>query len=134
MVIKIPLLNNKGLKRIFETGQPFNQLAILASQSGNKLLTVFYHVRSLALKSPFRLAMNNLEKVYHKYSNEMCVLNSFIKFNYLFFFRNLDSRQKMTSKDFADSFVQLHGLIHLNKGKGRVKLFFKEIYAFIYRF
>ncbi|CAD5115406.1 DgyrCDS4383 [Dimorphilus gyrociliatus] len=81
------------------SGQPFNQLAILASQSGNKLLTVFYHVRSLALKYPFRVAINNLEKVYHKYSDEI----------------NSDIRQKMTSKDFADAFVQLHGLIHLNK-------------------
>lgn len=37
--------------------------------------------------------------------------------------RNSDSRQKMTSKDFADAFVQLHGLIHLNKGKPKMYLF-----------
>ena len=51
-------------------GQPYNQLAILEAAKGNKLSTVFYYIRSLALKVPFPVAATNLEKLYAKLTKE----------------------------------------------------------------
>ncbi|XP_059145650.1 nonsense-mediated mRNA decay factor SMG7-like isoform X3 [Physella acuta] len=47
-------------------GQPYNQLAILEASRGDKLSTVFYYIRSLAVRHPFPVAATNLEKFYSK--------------------------------------------------------------------
>jgi len=52
------------------SGQPYNQLAILEAAKGNKLSTVFYYVRSVAVKHPFPVAATNLEKLYTKISTD----------------------------------------------------------------
>ena len=54
-------------------GQPYNQLAILEAARANKLATVFYYVRSIAVKHPFPVASLNLEKFYNKISNNQWV-------------------------------------------------------------
>ena len=51
-------------------GQPYNQLAILEAAKGNKLSTVFYYVRSIAVKHPFPVAATNLAKLYTKISSD----------------------------------------------------------------
>nr|XP_018668909.1 protein SMG7 [Ciona intestinalis] len=43
-------------------GQPYNQLAILASASGDVLSTAFYYCRSLAVKCPFPGSGTNLRR------------------------------------------------------------------------
>jgi len=55
---------------LFYPGQPYNQLAILEAAKGNKLSTVFYYIRSLAVKVPFPVAATNLEKLYAKLTKE----------------------------------------------------------------
>ncbi|MGH0128586.1 UNVERIFIED_CONTAM: hypothetical protein FKN15_030175 [Acipenser sinensis] len=47
-------------------GQPYNQLAILASSKGDHLTTVFYYCRSIAVKFPFPAASTNLQKALSK--------------------------------------------------------------------
>ena len=58
------------LTYLCDVGQPYNQLAILEAAKGNKLSTVFYYVRSIAVKHPFPVAATNLEKLYTKISND----------------------------------------------------------------
>jgi protein SMG7 len=45
-------------------------LAILEAAKGNKLSTVFYYVRSIAVKHPFPVAATNLEKLFVKISKD----------------------------------------------------------------
>lgn len=47
-------------------GQPYNQLAILASSKGDHLTTIFYYCRSIAVKFPFPAAATNLQKALTK--------------------------------------------------------------------
>ena len=54
-------------------GHPYNQLAILEAARANKLATVFYYVRSIAVKHPFPVASLNLEKFFNKLVNNRCV-------------------------------------------------------------
>ncbi|XP_041369833.1 protein SMG7-like [Gigantopelta aegis] len=54
-----------------QNGQPYNQLAILEAARGNKLSTVFYYIRSLAVRHPFPVAATNLEKFYAKLTKDI---------------------------------------------------------------
>ena len=59
---------------MYPTGQPYNQLAILEAAKSNKLATVFYYARSIAVKHPFPVASTNLDKFYTKISKETYVV------------------------------------------------------------
>lgn len=52
--------------RVSPAGQPYNQLAILASSKGDHLTTIFYYCRSIAVKFPFPAASTNLQKALSK--------------------------------------------------------------------
>lgn len=48
------------------SGQPYNQLALLETSRGDKLATVFYYVRSIAVRNPFPAATSNLALTLNK--------------------------------------------------------------------
>ncbi|XP_061183919.1 uncharacterized protein LOC133192081 [Saccostrea echinata] len=77
-------------------GQPYNQLAIVEAARGNKLTTVFYYIRSLALRHPFPAAATNLEKMYTKLTKDIPELKG-----------------KLSVSEMITSFLQLHACIHL---------------------
>ncbi|MEQ2169890.1 Protein smg7, partial [Goodea atripinnis] len=54
------------LVHLGDIGQPYNQLAILASSKGDHLTTIFYYCRSIAVKFPFPAASTNLQKALSK--------------------------------------------------------------------
>lgn len=66
-------------RTICVVGQPYNQLAILEASRGDKLSTVFYYVRSLAVRHPFPVAATNLEKFYSKLVKDGYVLTYLTK-------------------------------------------------------
>ncbi|XP_006872600.1 PREDICTED: protein SMG7 isoform X3 [Chrysochloris asiatica] len=79
-------------------GQPYNQLAILASSKGDHLTTIFYYCRSIAVKFPFPAASTNLQKALSK---------------------ALESRDEVKTKwgvsDFIKTFIKFHGHVYLSK-------------------
>ncbi|XP_073704701.1 nonsense-mediated mRNA decay factor SMG7 isoform X2 [Garra rufa] len=79
-------------------GQPYNQLAILASSKGDHLTTIFYYCRSIAVKFPFPAASTNLQKALSK---------------------ALESRDEVKTKwsvsDFIKAFIKFHGHVYLCK-------------------
>ncbi|KAL4219606.1 Protein smg7 [Mactra antiquata] len=77
-------------------GQPYNQLAILEAAKGNKLSTVFYYIRSLAVKVPFPVAATNLEKLYAKLTKE-----------------TPEFKGKLSASEMITGFLQFHALVHL---------------------
>ncbi|XP_053549944.1 nonsense-mediated mRNA decay factor SMG7 isoform X2 [Bombina bombina] len=84
-------------------GQPYNQLAILASSKGDHLTTIFYYCRSIAVKFPFPAASTNLQKALSK---------------------ALESREEMKSRwsvsDFIKAFIKFHGHVYLAKSLEKV--------------
>lgn len=46
------------------SGQPYNQLALLEASQGNKLASVFYYVRGIAVKHPFNATATNLSSTF----------------------------------------------------------------------
>ncbi|XP_075878245.1 nonsense-mediated mRNA decay factor SMG7 isoform X3 [Nelusetta ayraudi] len=79
-------------------GQPYNQLAILASSKGDQLTTIFYYCRSIAVKFPFPAASTNLQKALSK---------------------ALESREEVKTKwsvsDFIRAFIKFHGHVYLSR-------------------
>ncbi|XP_010015151.1 PREDICTED: protein SMG7 isoform X3 [Nestor notabilis] len=79
-------------------GQPYNQLAILASSKGDHLTTIFYYCRSIAVKFPFPAASTNLQKALSK---------------------ALESRDEVKTRwsvsDFIKAFIKFHGHVYLSK-------------------
>lgn len=51
------------------SGQPYNQLALLEASRGDNLSTVFYYMRSINVRHPFLAAVNNLNVTLNKYIN-----------------------------------------------------------------
>ncbi|XP_049603633.1 nonsense-mediated mRNA decay factor SMG7 isoform X2 [Syngnathus scovelli] len=80
-------------------GQPYNQLAILASSKGDHLTTIFYYCRSIAVKFPFPAASTNLQKALSK------ALES-----------REESRGKWSVSDFVRAFIKFHGHVYMSKG------------------
>ncbi|XP_057713607.1 nonsense-mediated mRNA decay factor SMG7 isoform X3 [Corythoichthys intestinalis] len=79
-------------------GQPYNQLAILASSKGDHLTTIFYYCRSIAVKFPFPAASTNLQKALSK------ALES-----------REEARGKWSVSDFIKAFIKFHGHVYLSK-------------------
>ncbi|XP_034038550.1 protein SMG7 isoform X2 [Thalassophryne amazonica] len=79
-------------------GQPYNQLAILASSKGDHLTTIFYYCRSIAVKFPFPAASTNLQKALSK---------------------ALESRDEVKAKwsvsDFIKAFIKFHGHVYISR-------------------
>ncbi|XP_069593858.1 nonsense-mediated mRNA decay factor SMG7 isoform X8 [Ranitomeya imitator] len=84
-------------------GQPYNQLAILASSKGDHLTTIFYYCRSIAVKFPFPAASTNLQKALSK---------------------ALESREEVKKRwsvsDFIKAFIKFHGHVYLAKSLERL--------------
>lgn len=51
------------------SGQPYNQLALLGANNPDRLSTVFYYVRSIAVAHPFHNALTNLTNTLAKCMN-----------------------------------------------------------------
>ncbi|KAG8436814.1 hypothetical protein GDO86_007775 [Hymenochirus boettgeri] len=84
-------------------GQPYNQLAILASSKGDHLTTIFYYCRSIAVKFPFPAASTNLQKALSK------ALESWE-----------DVKNRWGVSDFVKAFIKFHGHLYLSKNLDKV--------------
>ncbi|XP_035988795.1 protein SMG7-like isoform X2 [Fundulus heteroclitus] len=84
-------------------GQPYNQLAILASSKGDHLTTIFYYCRSIAVKFPFPAASTNLQKALSK------ALES-----------RDEARTKWSVSDFIKAFIKFHGHVYLSRSPDKL--------------
>lgn len=79
-------------------GQPYNQLAILASGKGDELVTVYYYCRSIAVKNPFPAASTNL----HKTLSKVVARHN-----------TRDGNFDVSKAEFGHIFLQFHGHVYL---------------------
>ncbi|KAI8920216.1 hypothetical protein DFJ77DRAFT_451699 [Powellomyces hirtus] len=57
---------NMAIQLMPDSGNPYNQLAVIASYAGDELLAVEYYLRSLAISKPFATAFENLDILFEK--------------------------------------------------------------------
>ncbi|XP_048586851.1 nonsense-mediated mRNA decay factor SMG7 isoform X2 [Nematostella vectensis] len=82
-------------------GQPYNQLAILASARGDHLGTVYFYCRSIAVKNQFPAASTNLHKTFNKISSCHNTHSSSL------------SMGAISKAEFIHLFLQFHSAIYL---------------------
>jgi len=83
------------------SGQPYNQIAILEASRGNRLATVYFYVRAVSLRYPFPAATTNLSKMLGKLGG-LGVEGAPEK----------DRTAKVTQHTFIPLFLRMHGLLH----------------------
>ncbi|XP_039048500.1 protein SMG7L-like [Hibiscus syriacus] len=78
-----------------DSGNPQNQLAVLATYVGDEFLALYHCVRSLAVKEPFPDAWNNLILLFERNrSSDLHSLSSDAEFDFLNPFERSDSLVK----------------------------------------
>ncbi|XP_028394633.1 protein SMG7-like [Dendronephthya gigantea] len=88
----------QALQLVPTNGQPYNQLAILASSRGDTLGTVYFYCRSIAVKNQFPAASTNLNKTFSK----ACLSGN-----------SSPPIEKIFKAEFMQMFIQFHGCIYL---------------------
>ncbi|XP_050541037.1 nonsense-mediated mRNA decay factor SMG7-like [Daktulosphaira vitifoliae] len=78
------------------SGQPYNQLALLEASRGDSLSTVFYYMRSINVKHPFLAAINNLNVTLNKYINSS---------------QDMLYKTKISNTEFIQIFLAFHGVL-----------------------
>jgi len=77
-----------------ESGQAYNQIALLQAIAGNSLSSISYYVRSIELEQPFPAASTNLSKIFGDLSSK--------KFE----------RSPINKSNFVSEFLRFHALLH----------------------
>jgi len=111
-------------------GQPYNQLAILASGQGDMLSTVFFYLRAIYVKCPFPGSKTNLErtlekvlkvsktKVNQKQINKISVLELirlFLKFHAVIY---TTKKGDLEDSEFDELYTRLIGAIEIHLSLG----------------
>ncbi|CAI8591127.1 unnamed protein product [Vicia faba] len=92
------------------SGNPQNQLAVLATYIGDEFLALYHCVRSLAVKEPFPDAWNNLILLFEKNrsSPRKCV-SSEVCFDFLQRSGSIDEERKARMKDDDSNYIEVEG-------------------------
>jgi hypothetical protein len=99
-----------AIRLVSYLGQPYNQIGILFETSRiNQLSTVFYYIRSIAVKYTFPLAATNLENFLNK-------LTEFPLTRY-------PESGKLTHKDYIQLFLQINALIYTSAQLSKIQSF-----------
>lgn len=112
-------------------GQPYNQLAILASGQSDMLSTVFFYLRAIYVKCPFPGSKTNLERTLdkvlkvsknqksnQKQINKISVLELirlFLKFHAVIYTGSVD---RINDPEFEERYVRLIGAIEVHLSVG----------------
>nr|CAH7728276.1 unnamed protein product [Callosobruchus chinensis] len=95
------------------SGHPYNQLALLEASQNNKLATVYYYIRSIAVKNPFPASCTNLSNTL----NSAIDKDSFSE----------KCQTKITTNEFIHLFLCTHGYLHLHTELKQAETFIKRL-------
>ncbi|CAH1962751.1 unnamed protein product [Acanthoscelides obtectus] len=95
------------------SGHPYNQLALLEASQNNKLATVYYYIRSIAVKNPFPASCTNLANTL----NSAIDKDSFSE----------KCQTKITTNEFIQLFLCTHGYLHLHTELKQAEMFMKRL-------
>ncbi|XP_046845493.1 protein SMG7-like [Xenia sp. Carnegie-2017] len=105
--IEAEVYYRQALQLVPTNGQPYNQLAILASSRGDTLGTVYFYCRSIAAKNPFPAASTNLKKTFSKTLNQSG--------------KKILTCENIDKAEFVEAFIECHGLVCLGQDLNNAK-------------
>lgn len=81
------------------SGQPYNQLALLATQYGDRISPLYYYIRSVTVRTPFVAGAQNLSRLYSRLASKSTQLS-------------LDNTEFLSSSEYILLFLQLHARVY----------------------
>ena len=127
----------KAAQIVPSNGQPYNQLAILASPQSDMLSTVFFYLRAIYVKCPFPGSKLNLERTLEKVLKSRQKPSAKERFE-CFLFRNVvnflnTQNKKQTNKisvlELLRLFLKFHAIIYTDENADFDQHEFGELYA-----
>ncbi|KAG0212822.1 hypothetical protein BGX28_005478 [Mortierella sp. GBA30] len=104
---------NEARNLLPSSGNPYNQLAVIATFAPNNFLALYFYYRSLAVRLPFMTARNNIKVLIQKMTADPEKNKKFVKDE------RYNDRQVANAKDssqlneFLSKFILLHGAIFM---------------------
>ncbi|KAF8935928.1 hypothetical protein BGZ58_004736 [Dissophora ornata] len=105
---------NEARNLLPSSGNPYNQLAVIATFAPNNFLALYFYYRSLAVRLPFMTARNNIKVLIQKMLADPENGKKFVREE------RYNDRQAANAKDsthlddFLSKFILMHGALFLN--------------------
>ncbi|KAF9580685.1 hypothetical protein BGW38_002569, partial [Lunasporangiospora selenospora] len=104
---------NEARNLLPTSGNPYNQLAVIATFAPNNFLALYFYYRSLAVALPFMTARNNIKVLITKMSADPDKTKKFVK-EERYNERHVTSpKESIQLNEFLAKFVLLHGALFL---------------------
>lgn len=98
----------RAIRLLPTIGNPFNQLAVLATYDDDECDALYRYCRSLCLRTPFDTARDNMRLLFEKNREKMQRLGQNSK-------RDAGAAKSILAR-FRTRFVRLHGILHTGRG------------------
>ncbi|KAF9946627.1 hypothetical protein BGZ72_000175 [Mortierella alpina] len=104
---------NEARNLLPSSGNPYNQLAVIATLAPNNFLALYFYYRSLAVRLPFMTARNNIRVLIQKMTAHPEKSKKFIKDERPNDRQVANAKESSQLDDFLSKFILLHGALFM---------------------
>ncbi|KAG0225891.1 hypothetical protein B0O80DRAFT_502813 [Mortierella sp. GBAus27b] len=105
---------NEARNLLPSSGNPYNQLAVIATLAPNNFLALYFYYRSLAVRLPFMTARNNIKVLIQKVKFDPDSGKKFVREERHNERQAHNAKESSQLNEFLEKFIVLHGAIFLN--------------------
>ncbi|KAF9101033.1 hypothetical protein BGX29_006042 [Mortierella sp. GBA35] len=104
---------NEARNLLPSSGNPYNQLAVIATFTPNNFLALYFYYRSLAVRLPFMTARNNIKVLIQKMASDPEKGKKFVKDERYTDRQAPNPKDSTQLDDFLSKFILLHGALFM---------------------
>ncbi|OAQ29116.1 hypothetical protein K457DRAFT_526163 [Linnemannia elongata AG-77] len=108
---------NEARNMLPSSGNPYNQLAVVATFTPNNFLALYFYYRSLAVSLPFMTARNNIKVLIQKIASDPEKGKKFVKDERYTDRQAINSKDSAQLDDFLLRFILLHGALFMRSAE-----------------
>ncbi|KAF8945824.1 hypothetical protein BGZ47_001901 [Haplosporangium gracile] len=108
---------NEARNLLPSSGNPYNQLAVIATFTPNNFLALYFYYRSLAVRLPFMTARNNIKVLIQKIASDPEKGKKFVKDERYTDRQAPNSKDSAQLDDFLAEFILLHGALFMRSAE-----------------
>ncbi|KAF9916347.1 hypothetical protein BX616_004014 [Lobosporangium transversale] len=105
---------NEARNMLPSSGNPYNQLAVIATFAPNNFLALYFYYRSLAVRLPFNTARNNIKVLIQKMTMDPDNGRKFVREEKPNDRQAANTKDSSQLDDFLSKFILLHGALFMN--------------------
>ncbi|KAF9996066.1 hypothetical protein BGZ65_008329, partial [Modicella reniformis] len=105
---------NEARSLLPSSGNPYNQLAVIATFAPNNFLALYFYYRSLVVRLPFMTARNNIKVLIQKMATDPEGGKMFVREERYNERQGANTKESSQLNDFLAKFILLHGRLFMN--------------------